>query len=300
MLVSIIIPCYNAEQYIAECLDSALNQKYEYIEIICVDDGSIDITLKILNEYQKKHSEKIKVIVQKNAGAPAARNKGLEAAQGEWIQFLDADDLLLPDKISRQVQLISGENFDMVAGNYILRKTQKDTKIENEKDAWIGLIKGRLGNTCSNLWRKQKITDAGMWENIKSSQETLLMFQMLKLGANVKFDLEFNTVIRNNNSLSISNINQKDNWMRYLEVRIALWKYLEETNMLTDNIFYQLKKNIYNTLRIVYKHDKKSATQFYKEYIHKKFDPVISSGTPYLYIQAYKLLGFDLTQKIFG
>lgn len=89
--VSVIIPVYNTSLYLNECLDSVLNQSLKEIEVICVDDGSDDDSLKILKEYEKKDC-RIKVLTQNHRGGGAARNKGLEIATGEYLSFLDSDD----------------------------------------------------------------------------------------------------------------------------------------------------------------------------------------------------------------
>ncbi|OIP69647.1 MAG: glycosyl transferase family 2 [Oscillatoriales cyanobacterium CG2_30_44_21] len=102
-LVSILIPAYNAEPYIAETLESAIAQTWGNIEIIVVDDGSKDDTLAIAKRYETKG---VKVIAQSNQGASAARNMALQEAQGDFIQYLDADDLLAPDKIELQLYLL--------------------------------------------------------------------------------------------------------------------------------------------------------------------------------------------------
>lgn len=100
-LVSILIPAYNAEKWIGDTISSALNQTWPKKEIIIVDDESTDGTLQIARRFESKS---VKVITQKNGGAPAARNKALSFAQGDYIQWLDADDLLAPDKISQQLK----------------------------------------------------------------------------------------------------------------------------------------------------------------------------------------------------
>ncbi len=89
--VSVIIPVYNVEKYIRECLDSVVNQTLKDIEIICVNDGSPDNSLAILEEYAAKDT-RIKIINQENAGLSCARNAGLQIAQGEYIGFVDSDD----------------------------------------------------------------------------------------------------------------------------------------------------------------------------------------------------------------
>lgn len=89
--VSVIVPVYNVEKYLKQCLDSLINQTLEDIEIICVNDGSTDSSLNILEEYQNKDN-RIKIISQENKGVSAARNLGLKNAKGEYLLFIDADD----------------------------------------------------------------------------------------------------------------------------------------------------------------------------------------------------------------
>ena len=90
-LVSVIIPVYNIEQHLQECMDSVLKQSLKNIEVICVDDGSTDGSGKILDEYGKC-DRRIKVIHQENAGPGSARNTGLQYARGRFLIFLDSDD----------------------------------------------------------------------------------------------------------------------------------------------------------------------------------------------------------------
>lgn len=111
-LVSIIIPCFNAERWLAETLESALAQTWPEKEIILVDDGSTDGSLALARKFEPRG---VVVITQSNAGAAAARNTGLVRARGEFIQFLDADDLLAPDKIEKQVRLLQERGTDCLA-----------------------------------------------------------------------------------------------------------------------------------------------------------------------------------------
>src|SRR5690606_1936339 len=99
-LVSVLIPAYNSAMWIGDALRSALDQTHENVEVIVVDDGSTDETLAVARRYE---SARMKVISQENAGGCAARNRALAEAQGTFIQYLDADDLLAPDKIERQM-----------------------------------------------------------------------------------------------------------------------------------------------------------------------------------------------------
>jgi glycosyltransferase involved in cell wall biosynthesis len=99
-LVSVIIPLYNTEKHIEQCVNSVLNQTWPNIELIIVDDGSIDSGPQIIKKFE---GEKVKIITQANQGASAAKQNGLSQASGQYIQYLDADDLLDSDKIERQV-----------------------------------------------------------------------------------------------------------------------------------------------------------------------------------------------------
>lgn len=111
-MISIIIPLYNAEQYIAETLESVLSQTYSDWECIVVDDGSTDNSANIVTEYTKRDS-RFSYFKQENGGPSKARNYGLSLSKGEYIQFLDADDVLLPERFDVLIQEYAklGNNF---------------------------------------------------------------------------------------------------------------------------------------------------------------------------------------------
>ncbi|GAB4369345.1 MAG: hypothetical protein Kow00121_09180 [Elainellaceae cyanobacterium] len=111
-LVSILIPCYNAEKWLAGTIKSALGQTWKNIEVILVNDGSKDNSLAIAKQYE---SSRVKVIAQENQGQSAAENRALAEAQGDFIQYLDADDLLAPDKVERQIKLLTSGNPGYIA-----------------------------------------------------------------------------------------------------------------------------------------------------------------------------------------
>lgn len=111
--ISIIVPVYNAEKYLPRCLDSLINQTFKDIEILCINDGSTDGSLQILNEYAAK-DERIKVILIEHSGSAKVRNVGLENAQGEYIMSCDSDDWYEADMCQRMFQAITSHNVDCV------------------------------------------------------------------------------------------------------------------------------------------------------------------------------------------
>ena len=122
-LVSVILPVYNSEKYLSKCLDSLSAQTLRDIEVICVDDGSKDGSLRILREYAVKDG-RIKVFSQKNAGAASARNKALTEAGGKYVMFCDSDDWVAPDFCGRMVRVLEQEKVDcVVCGAFIEDET---------------------------------------------------------------------------------------------------------------------------------------------------------------------------------
>ena len=110
--ISIVIPVYNIEKYLKVCLDSIINQTFKDFEIICVNDGSIDKSLEILNKYASQDS-RFKVITQENSGSGTARNKGLTVAQGKYVIFLDGDDYFEPELLESLFKLAEKHQADI-------------------------------------------------------------------------------------------------------------------------------------------------------------------------------------------
>lgn len=118
-LVSIIMPNYNGEKYIAESIESVLKQSYRNWELIIIDDGSIDSSLNIINNYLEKDN-RIKLIRQNNGGSAAARNNGIKNANGRYISLLDSDDIWLPDFLKNQLAFMKEKNAVCVYCSYQL------------------------------------------------------------------------------------------------------------------------------------------------------------------------------------
>lgn len=127
-LVSILIPCYNAENYLEDCLSSILNQDYDKIETIIVNDGSTDNSEKIINKYIeifKNNGKRLTKINQKNSGQAAACNKGLKYVKGEYLYWQDSDDLLEDGAIRKMVDFLENNTeYDMVRGKVAIRKEE--------------------------------------------------------------------------------------------------------------------------------------------------------------------------------
>jgi glycosyltransferase EpsJ len=130
--VSIIIPVYNVQEYLAVCLDSVVKQTIKNKEIILINDGSTDRCYEILKEYKRMYPEII-IINQKNSGISKTRNAGLKAARGEYIAFVDSDDFIELSMFEKMYKTAKRENADIVICNYILYKEGPDNNNSNYK-----------------------------------------------------------------------------------------------------------------------------------------------------------------------
>lgn len=177
-LVSIIIPVFNAEKYLAETLKSALNQTWPNKEIIVVNDGSTDSSLAIAESFQQAG---VQLITQTKKGASAARNAGLKKAQGEYIQFLDADDIISVNKIETQIQVLQNHPACICFCATVHFKNGTDYKTYQPKHDWLSANPNdpvdfliRLYSNVDNMvqpnaWlTPRKVIDrAGLWnENL--------------------------------------------------------------------------------------------------------------------------------------
>ena len=109
--VSVITPVYNAERYIEKALESVFSQTYKDIEAVLVDDCSKDKSADVIAKYKESYPEIIYFLQPKNMGAGAARNKALELASGQYVAFLDSDDLWLPEKTEKQIKIMKEKKF---------------------------------------------------------------------------------------------------------------------------------------------------------------------------------------------
>lgn len=175
-LVSIVIPCYNAGRWVAAAIESCLAQTWTEREIILVNDGSRDDSLAIVRPFETRG---VQVLDQPNAGASAARNTGLRAARGEFIQFLDADDLLAPDKIAHQLalfaarpaaQLCSGEwaRFDTEPAGATFAPQPNGRDLAAVEFLQMFFETGAMMHPAAWLARRPLLDSAGPWDETLS------------------------------------------------------------------------------------------------------------------------------------
>lgn len=172
-LISVIIPVYNAEKYLAKCIESILTQTYEKFELILVDDGAKDNSGKICDEYAAK-DERIKVIHKKNGGVSSARNTGIESAKGEFIAFVDSDDWLEENSLEILHREITMENADLAAGAFV-RIVRKGRQRHDFKTALysgdqiaeniVQFIRLLGGTVWAKLFRRDIIINEGLLFN---------------------------------------------------------------------------------------------------------------------------------------
>ena len=178
MRVSIIIPIYNAEKYLEECIDSAINQTYQDIEIIAVNDGSTDNSLEVL----KKYSDRIKIISKENGGTASALNAGIKAMTGEWFKWLSADDVLYPNfveelmlesKKTENKNVIFYTNYDIIdsEGNLIDQRIERNFNNLDPFEVNVILLDRHIGNGTTSLIHKSTIDKYGMFDQVIGHRE---------------------------------------------------------------------------------------------------------------------------------
>ena len=186
--VSILIPCHNAELWVGAAVRSALAQTWAETEVIVIDDGSTDASPRILAPF----ADRVKLICRENRGGNPTRNELLSHATGEWIQYLDADDYLLPNKIERQMAVVSADvdviYSPLVVENYVegkvARRESRPHAVEGEHDAWTYHLHWDLTQTGGALFRRSTLEAVGGWNEEQSCcQDNELYFRLLQHGA---------------------------------------------------------------------------------------------------------------------
>ena len=266
--VSVIIPVYNVEKYLRECLDSVVNQTLKDIEIICVNDGSTDNSLKILEEYASQDS-RIKIINQENQGAGAARNKGLEFAQGEYLSFLDSDDYFEPDMLKMMydksklndldIVVVKSRQYDLLTNNFSNIETAFNVQflpkkeIFNYSDATDYIFNIFNGWAWDKLFKKDFILlNKIKFQNLPKLNDMYFVYAALILAKKISIIDEVLITHRINISTQLSaNYNEYPNCfllvmeqLKKLLVQLCLYEKLQRSfiNRVIDLNFLFLKK----------------------------------------------------------
>lgn len=300
MKVSVIIPCYNVEGYIEECAESVMAQTQPVAEIICVDNNSTDGTFQRLHELASRYAL-VQVADEPKKGACAARNTGMRRATGEWLQFLDADDLLKADKIKHQLELIGNDQaIHAVAAAYTKTGSGVSVKRLPESDPWKGVFTTQLGITSANLFKRQAVLDIGGWdESLQSSQEYDLMFRLMANGAMVALDKESHTEIRSREGGQISTTNQESNWKQYVSLRLRMIEHLKKEHsdyFVSNHRFYF--QRLFESLRSLSLFDLDHAAQVYADAFPEKWSPEASESISRSYLIMLRLFGFRGAQRL--
>ena len=219
--ISVIIPVYNIQQHLRECLDSVLGQSYPHLQVICVDDGSTDESPAILAQYAQK-DPRVQVIRQQNAGPGAARNTGLEAATGEYVIFLDSDDWFEPDFLAKMVDTAVREGADVA----ICRAVEFDTNSGRELPSqWMmkkQYLPGKLafapqemadhlfqftyGMPWDKFYRRELLTTSGIrYPALKNSEDLAFVYPTLLAAKRIAVVDEVLIHHRINRMASVSN-----------------------------------------------------------------------------------------------
>jgi glycosyltransferase involved in cell wall biosynthesis len=245
--VSVIIPTYNRQFFLKAAVESIVNQTYRPIECIIVDDGSTDDTKVEVEkiDVEQDNNFSIKYIYQENSGSQVARNEGTRLSKGEFVQYLDSDDLLYPEKIEKQVSFFNNHpECDAVFGDWEkgLPDNKEFIKASETNDMISELLTVRPVHTLAFLYRREIIDKIGEWDvNIKRNQEIDFQVSGLIEGAVYKYQPQVCGLWRIHDDARIANTTGPKEVLYFFHK----WeKLLEERALLTES----LKKNVANVL----------------------------------------------------
>jgi len=253
-LVSVIIPVYNSEKYIKQTIDAVLNQTYPYLEIVLVDDGSTDNSLRLIESYNG--NSKINIIRQANKGAAAARNTGYKNSNGHYIKFLDADDIINIEMIAEQVKL-ARENPDAIISAKWGRFYNNDltTFKLNPEECWQNMP--AIDWLCSS-WKytssttvpgiflipREVVEKAGLWdENLSLLDDTEYFTRTILSAKNVIFSANSTLYYRSGLQDSLSGRQDTASYWSAFNAYSGLIKVLLAAR--NDEITQQIAANIW-------------------------------------------------------
>ena len=286
--ISVIMPCYNTEQYVEETLKSVLNQSFKDYEIICLNDGSTDGTLEILKRYQQSYPN-IRVISSENHGSAYQRNTGVQCAQGKYIYYMDSDDLLKENCLETLYQYAEADNLDVVyfeADSFYETKEIEEAfpqflTLYHRHKEYDGIYDGR------NLYiQMENAGDIKMSVGLQFTRRQFLQDNNIKFGTERYFEDNLYTVkvtlkagkarcVRDNlylrrvraNSIMTTSEN-KTRFESYLEVVRGLMQILEEEKqdfVLQEAIYKRIRGTFINVYKDYLKVPEKEKEEFFGE-----------------------------------
>lgn len=205
--VSVIVPVYNASEYLEDCVNSILSQTYKNLEVVLVDDGSRDNSLEICKKLQLEDS-RIIVLHQENAGPGAARNKGIETATGDYIAFVDSDDLIEPTMYTTLMELAKKYNADLVCSNLYEIEGEISVKVLNREDALYARLKTHeiSDSSCDKLYKRSLFLKHKYPCDRSLSEDSALIYRLVSESAlTVITNQKFYNIRQTDDSLSRRN-----------------------------------------------------------------------------------------------
>lgn len=258
-LVSILIPCYNAERWVGQAIESALAQMWPEKEVIVVDDGSTDGSLKIIQSF----GNRVRWETGPNRGGNTVRNRLLQLASGEWLQYLDADDYLQQEKVARQMEFLAGHpDTEIVFGpvtleHYSDKSTNRElVPIPQPHDLWVLLARWYLPQTGASLWRKQAIVDVGGWNNDQPRcQEHELYLRLLMARKTFSYCPHDGAVYRQWGEHTVCKRDKPEVRRRRMEIEQQAEDWLRNRGELTPERLWAINMARFEMARTAWQHD---------------------------------------------
>jgi glycosyltransferase involved in cell wall biosynthesis len=304
-LVSILIPCYNAERWIGQAIESALTQTQCKKEVIVLDDGSTDRSLDIIQQFH----DSIRWETGPNRGGGKARNELLTLARGDWIQYLDADDYLRPGKLARHVEFVREHpECDIVYSPTAWERVEcgelicTDEVIPEPHDPWLLLARWRLPQTGGTLWSREALLRVGGWRDDQPCcQEHELYFRLLEAGARFLHCDSCLAVYRDwDNVARVTRKSRTEVDRQRLIIMDRMETCLLRRRELTASRHQAINEMRHAIARKLWRIDRGWAERV-EQRIHES-DPHFFPGRhlqrPGLYSVVYRLLGFERAQKL--
>lgn len=304
MLVSILIPCYNAERWIAQAIESALAQTWPDKEVIVVDDGSTDGSVDVVRGFGRA----VTLQVGPNRGGNHARNRLMSLARGEWLQYLDADDYLLPEKIASQAAFLATHpDADVVYGPVAVEYAAgraaglEVLPIPEPRDLWVLLALWYLPQTGAPLWRKAALADVNGWaEQHRVCQEHDLYLRLLMAGKRFEYCEANGAVWRVWGQSSVSTGDPGLVRKRRLEIEQCAEEFLRGRGRLTPERHAAINRARFGIARVAWREGDREGAQQAIEAMRRSAPRFHPSEEPLLYRLMWTWLGFSATETIAG